>query len=360
MMNAKIKRKLEERNKRIIQAIIKKMEIICPGSVALIGIYGSFYSGDIHEKSDLDLLIIITDDRGWGLSSCFILDGIGFDIYCSKWDSLEHMAEYHDPYCGNLIDLEIVYSLDKEAEERYDQLQKKLLKKLNSSLSAEDVEKAKGFLHKAESKYVDVMINNDIAKCRSASAQLLCYLEFSLYMLNKKIVKYGIKRIPEEIKGMEILPANFLELHNQIVFAETVQEMKESCTEIIKIMRNCFQGFEKSNHEKSELSANGLRGTYEEIYSNWRNKMFYSATIDNAYLSYQTVASCQNFYDEMANDFAIKSINVIKDFSPSDLAKTAACFDIALAEYLKLYEQMNVDIISYKTIEEFEKGYLID
>ena len=60
-MEACIKTKLEERNNRIIQAIIKKAEKICPGAIDLIGIAGSFYSGDIYEKSDLDLCIVIND-----------------------------------------------------------------------------------------------------------------------------------------------------------------------------------------------------------------------------------------------------------------------------------------------------------
>lgn len=52
---------LKERNQKIIDAVIKKSEIVCPGSLALIGVYGSFMTGDMHEKSDLDLLAVIND-----------------------------------------------------------------------------------------------------------------------------------------------------------------------------------------------------------------------------------------------------------------------------------------------------------
>ena len=54
---------LEERNQKIIDAVVKKANTVCPGALALIGIYGSFMTGDFHEKSDLDLLILINDDR---------------------------------------------------------------------------------------------------------------------------------------------------------------------------------------------------------------------------------------------------------------------------------------------------------
>ena len=68
---------LESRNDRIIKAILEKEKAVCPGSVALIGIYGSFQTGDIHPLSDLDLLILINDERGWQLGTVFIQDDLG-------------------------------------------------------------------------------------------------------------------------------------------------------------------------------------------------------------------------------------------------------------------------------------------
>lgn len=67
---------LEERNRKIVDAIINKAEIVCPGALALIGIYGSFMTGEYNEKSDLDLLILINDDRGWQLGCGFIQDDL--------------------------------------------------------------------------------------------------------------------------------------------------------------------------------------------------------------------------------------------------------------------------------------------
>ena len=53
----------EERNQKIIRAVLQKEASLCPGAVDLIGIYGSFLSGDIHPLSDLDLLIVSDDER---------------------------------------------------------------------------------------------------------------------------------------------------------------------------------------------------------------------------------------------------------------------------------------------------------
>jgi DNA polymerase sigma len=56
---------LKARNNTLIDTIIQKAQRVCPQSIALIGITGSFYTGDIHPKSDLDLCIVINDPDGW-------------------------------------------------------------------------------------------------------------------------------------------------------------------------------------------------------------------------------------------------------------------------------------------------------
>ncbi len=46
-----------------------------------------------YPESDLDLLILINDDRGWQLGKAFIQEdpGVGHDIYCTSWESLNEM-----------------------------------------------------------------------------------------------------------------------------------------------------------------------------------------------------------------------------------------------------------------------------
>lgn len=79
---------LEERNQKIIDAIIEKANKVCPGALALIGIYGSFMTGDFYEKSDIDLMIVINDESGWKIGCTFVQDDlkVGHDIYCTTWE----------------------------------------------------------------------------------------------------------------------------------------------------------------------------------------------------------------------------------------------------------------------------------
>ena len=38
----------ESRNRKIIDAVIRKEQAACPGALALIGIYGSSMTGNVH------------------------------------------------------------------------------------------------------------------------------------------------------------------------------------------------------------------------------------------------------------------------------------------------------------------------
>ncbi len=38
----------DSRNRKIIDAVIRKEQAVCPGALALIGIYGSSMTGDVH------------------------------------------------------------------------------------------------------------------------------------------------------------------------------------------------------------------------------------------------------------------------------------------------------------------------
>src|SRR5512135_1898921 len=118
-MEPELIKQLKDRNDRMIAAIIKKADMICPNSIALIGIAGSFHSGDIHERSDLDLCIVINDEDGWKIASCFILEEVGHDIYCTRWAKLEAMAEYPDPFVTKLLELDIVYCANDAYLQRY-------------------------------------------------------------------------------------------------------------------------------------------------------------------------------------------------------------------------------------------------
>ena len=118
---------LKEDYGRMAEAVRRKAAAICPDSLEMIGVYGSCATGDTHEKSDLDLLILIRDEAGRCLADGFILEdcGIGFDLYCTTWDMLEGDAACEHPYLGKLMDAKTLWVRDSEVTQRLENLRGK-------------------------------------------------------------------------------------------------------------------------------------------------------------------------------------------------------------------------------------------
>lgn len=357
-METNIKKKLEERNDRLIKAIIKKAENICPSAISLIGIAGSFHSGDIYEKSDLDLCIVINDDSAWKVASCFILEDVAFDIYCTTWNKLEEMSEYNNPYITKLLELDIVYCMDSKYMKKYMELRAKVIDKLNQTFSIEDNEKAKKFVHEALKEYANIMLSSNYGECRYATAGMINYIEFAIYMYNKEYIKRGVKRIPEEISTMEFLPINFNDLYWGLIKAENVEATKEIATMLMKAVTEFAKQMKDKVSVKNEISEADIKGTYEEIYSNWKNKMYHAADKGDVYLSLMTAASCQQFYNCMCGKYNINRIDIMKNITTNNLSLWAKAFDNAMEEYKNNYNKLGTEIKCYKDLDEFEKNYL--
>ncbi len=355
---------LHDRNNIIIKLVLEKVQNECPDSVDLIGIAGSFCNGDIYLKSDLDLVIIKSDDGASCLNKCFILEDVGFDIYTSNWAVFEHMAEYHDPYVTKLFDLDIVYSKDVEALKIYRSLQDTLKKNMNDD---EYVRKQiSNHFSNVLSNYYTLKDTQDRGNFYRLLARIIQELEFTLFMINRSYIKRGVKRIPEEIEKLEILPSSFIGVYKSIFKSNSLEDIKLNVFKLINNTRYLLDkmgidyktsDIQQKSKIKKDAKAEDLVGTYEEIYSNWRNKMYHAASINSHYLSFMTMSSCQQFYDDFADSFNIPHIELLEYYDSKDLEKNAQSFDRALEEWKKLYDAFDLPVQQFASIEELKSSY---
>jgi predicted nucleotidyltransferase len=349
---------LLRRNEGIIEAVKAKAERECPGAVDLIAVTGSFCSGDFYEKSDLDLLIVINDKAGWNVAKCFILGDTAHDIYCHTWKRLERMAEYRDPHVIKLVNVDIVYCSGEEAAQKYDGLREKLLQILNTPLDWETLDKARGYFQSALAEYGRFCLEDDFSRCRYRSAWIIYYIENTLYMLNKEYIRHGIQGIPREICAMKILPEGFQQLYFALITADNLPDLRRTAGELLKSMDALLEKTGESLSPKREISPDALRGTYEEVFSNWKNKMHRAASTSDAYLSLMTAASCQNLYDELAGEYPIKRFDLFREFEAGNLDGAARRFDREMGRLEELYHEVGLPVCRYDSLEEFRKDYL--
>ena len=356
---------LLKRNQKIIDVVMKQIEDTCPDAIDLVGIGGSFCNGDIYDKSDLDLVIIANDvEKARSICKCFILEDVAHDIYVTDWSRFSSMSDYKNPYVTKLFDLDIIYTKDESINERYLELRDTC--KNNMS----DDELVMNSVRKEASKlsynYRLLEETGDMGVALRLLNKIIANVEYIIYMINRSYVKRGVKRIPEEIKGMDKLPLHFLDTYNIICNCDSLTYIKAGASSFMMDIDELLSEYgieieeeyvEDKDDTKLDLTADNLKGTYEEIYSNWKNKMHHAVDINSNYLSFRTMASCQEFYDEMSSLFNIPKIELLSRYSPTDLVGNEVVFNEAMEEWKKLYTHVGLEVEYYDNLEELDKLY---
>ena len=342
---------MNEMNRTMIDAIIKKAEALCPDSLALIGVYGSVITGEEYEKSDLDLMILINDEKGWVLADGFIIDdvGIGYDLYCTSWDMLEKDAQCDHAHLSKLFDSVIVCCKDKSALKRLDEIRRKAAELLASDRRYEKADQA---YSNAKKMLAEVYLAQSLSKARSCAGAAIEYIENAVMLYNGQYFRKGTKRALDELKqlGLPFDPeAGIL----AIIQAETVEKIRESLTEVFVLT----DGYLQVPKKKELPSAENLRGTYEEMYSNWKNKMAEAAGRDDVYSTFMNLLSLQWMFYEITESIAVDGFEIMDKFNPKNLEENVGVFDQALNKYLAEYEKVGICPKHFGNITEFAEDY---
>jgi len=342
---------MDERNQKLIKGIIEKAEYSCPGALALIGVYGSAATGDTHEKSDLDLMLLINDDRGYSLAQAFILDDvdIGYDIYCTTWNMLEADAQCDHAQLSKLLDSKIVYVNDDLALSRLEELRKRAISVLTSDVRFQKAEKAYCC---AKERYAECFMADAISDVRFYAAGVIQSLLCSVMLFHGRYFLKGIKRTFEEIEKLN-LPFDMKGLVLDVIQADSVIEIRNRLTILILNVKETIMQLQ----EKEEPSASNLSGTYEEIYSNWKNKMNEAALNDDIYSSFMNMASFQLMLNEIESGVAITHHDLLARFDSGNLHNNFEVFNNVLSLFLREYEKAGMEAKRYIDIDAFLSAY---
>lgn len=343
---------MKEIDQKIIDAILKKAEKEYSGVVDLLGIYGSVCTNDTHDHSDLDLLILINDPRGYGLSKAFILEdvGIGYDVYCTTYEMLEEDATCGHTHLSKIMDSEIVYVRDESVTARLEELRQQVRETLGSGKRFEAIDQIRDEICK---HYGYAFTAETIGQLRTRSAWIINLCLDAVMLWNGSYFKRGVKRTFEELEGLD-LPDDFIKNIMAIVQARNFIDLGISLGTLVKsVIRFTYHG-----HIAQEPTKDSLRGTYEESYSNWRNKMQEAVREKDVFSSFMNLASLQFMFEGIASENNIPRFQVMDEFDAQDLVGNAKLFDDALAEYQKEYEKVGLTVQSFANVDEFVKAYV--
>ena len=349
---------LHTRNRAIIDAVLAKAARCCPDALDLVAVTGSFSRDEYYERSDLDLLIVINDPAGYRLAKCFALGDVAHDIYCQTWERLEHAASYPDPHVDKMLHAKIVYCREESVRERYLQLGDALRTRMASAPSAETLEAIDGHMAGAWQDFGRLSLEEGLGRCRYYAAGVLYRIEYAVYMLNGAYIRHGIRGIPAEICALPRLPEGFAAHYHALIEAETVEDTKQELSALMRATDTLIGEVRAKISPRKPLTADALRGTHEEIHSNWRSKMYRAAEEGDRYLSWMTEAAAQDFYYDMAAEYEMSPVVLMDDEPCPDLLSRAHRFDDAMRRYGENYVRTGTRFCRYDTVDEFVSDYL--
>ena len=345
---------LKAEYRRIAEAVVRKAETLCPHSLDMIGVYGSCATGDTHEKSDLDLLILIRDEAGRCLAEGFILEdcGIGFDLYCTAWAMLEEDAECGHPHLGKLMDAKTLWVRDAEVMARLEELRTKAASALASE---ERFSKAEAAFGRAKYAFAECCLAESLSCARYHAAGVIYEGLSALMLSHGAYFRLGVKRTYEEVA--RVVPAwDVRRATDAVISAETAEELRTALTAWLRDVRAHMDA--PAGIVKPAPCGDNLAGTYEEMVSNWKNKMTEAADREDLYASFMNLASLQGMLDGMASEVDIPVVDAMAGYDPRDLRGNVRVFDRALEEYLEGYRRAGISPRRYADAEAFLRAYL--
>lgn len=342
---------MNEINQKIINAVIRKAEKICPDSLALIGVYGSVATGEDYEKSDLDLLILIEDEAGWRLATGFLLDDsrVGYDIYCTNWDSLRYDAQCHHAQLAKLLDAKIVYIKNQAAYEELCQLRQEAKTRL---ASAERFHSVQALVDKAKISFANAHLHDALGQVRLDTFAVIYYLTDALMLYHGQYFRRGTKHMLTELAALPV-DRSFLDHIRAISECREVSELRTHAKALLLYAEaHCA-----SETEKAKPSQN-LAGTYEEIWSNWRNKVEEAVNREDRFAAFVNLCNLQYMFDGISAETDIGTYDILGAYDPDNLDNNVRLFDACLRRYEEVYHTAGLRVRRYANVDEFVVEYL--
>ena len=359
-MNENTRKELLEKNQKLIDMVIERAKRDFADEIAIIGLTGSFSTNDYYEKSDLDLIIINNTDKGWQISCCFILGDVGYDIYCTPWDTrINDQANLDSPMVSCLVDLDILYCAKPEYMDRFNLYRNKALDELAKPIGKACLERAKKDIDLAKQEYANLFIADEIGACRYAAGGVLYNTINAVVCINNTYIKRGAKRYLEEISGYKYVPVDFVKNYMSIIDAKTIDELSLSSLALLKSLEKLYLDMVNEFVPKLKPTYENLDGTYEELWCNYRNKIINSCDSGDKSYAFHAALGAQMYLDEMTDYITgTPKFDLMRHFDSDNLQSFKSAFLGIMAEYLHEYEKVGRKVNKFDTFEDLYAHFM--
>ncbi len=339
-----------DKNDMIAQWAARRAASEFHGAVSMVLTYGSYINGTANALSDVDFYFIPKTDDGYRMSKTFIIDGVGYDLFPMSWERVEGLADLNESITPCLADVRILYSNSDEDLQRFRALQNRLAGHLRDGEYM--LHKASDRLKQAKATYGTMLLEDGIGETRTCAGFIAMSLSEAVAYANHTYFHRGLKKQVEDLRAMKSIPADFLNLYDEIVRADTVEGLRGVSSRMIHNTESFLRNRLSSLKQNRQPDYKAMAECYEEVISTW-NKIYGSCEREDATLAFISGTCLQYVLDDVAQENGLSKFDLMGSFQAEDLEAFRQRAKTLQAEFVKLIETGGARIDAYGSVEEF-------
>ncbi|OPJ63788.1 hypothetical protein [Clostridium oryzae] len=154
------------------------------------------------------------------------------------------------------------------------------------------------------------------------------------------------------------IPDKFEIKYMKVINAKTIPETRIALHEMLKSVINLYDEMYANLVKQPVPTYDNLRGTYEELWCNYRNKVIVSAEAKDKSYVYHAALGAQGFLDEMTKYRGTKKFDLMQYFNADDLTSFKEDFLRVMDKYLEEYHKVGRKVERYGSIEQLYNHYM--
>ncbi len=304
-------------NEQLVDWIIKRIKTDFRDEVGLL-IGEEAYKLDSDRGQVAMSFFFPASEKANQLARTFIIGGIGYDLFPMSWERMERIARLEEDNAPVLLDAQILYTGIDQDKTRFVKLQEETAANLKNTMYT--YRKALEKLAVAMELYQTMVFEDSLYKVRKAAGHIVLYLANAVAYTNHSCLRRGHYTMMAELASMSRIPHDFITLVQAVVQAETKEDIKQRCYEIIYNTRRYLK---EKNSKTEEPDRNhdyqGLASWYHELSYLWR-EIYHFCDAGDAVKAFLRSCNLQSEIDIISEEFGLPELDLLGAFHPSGLA----------------------------------------